>query len=158
MGGIKMELNVHNLVDCIRTKCAGISDDYAKSYAEELLADLDPRLTSNLMEWMEGKEISDVWIGKYCINAIMSIRGDRDFLGALKAMNTYLHDEEAEKTMNNKMEMNCRHAKEERKLMIPKGQFHSDWFECSKCGYEVRVLTLSNQIKCSECGGTMYRK
>ena len=65
---------------------------------------------------------------------------------------------EAEKTMNNKMEMNCRHAKEERKLMIPKGQFHSDWFECSKCGYEVRVLTLSNQIKCSECGGTMYRK
>ena len=78
-----MELNVHNLVDCIRTKCAGISDDYAKSYAEELLADLDPRLTSNLMEWMEGKEISDVWIGKYCINAIMSIRGDRDFLGAL---------------------------------------------------------------------------
>ena len=56
------------------------------------------------------------------------------------------------------MGMNCRHAKEERKLMIPKGQFHSDWFECSKCGYEVRVLTLSNQIKCSECGGTMYRK
>lgn len=90
-----MELNVHDLVNCIRTKCAGISDDYAKSYAEELLADLDPRLTSNLMEWMEGREISDVWIGKYCINAIMSIRGDRDFLGALKAMNTYLHDEEA---------------------------------------------------------------
>lgn len=34
----------------------------------------------------------------------------------------------------------------------------TDWFESSKCGYEIRVLTLSNQIKCSQCGGTMYRK
>ena len=60
--------------------------------------------------------------------------------------------------MSNKNKMNCECTKEERKIMVPKGQFQSDWFLCRNCGYEVRVLTLSNQIKCSQCGGTMDRK
>lgn len=90
-----MEVAVQDLYEKIKKKCVGISDAYATAYATELLAQLDPRLVPNLVEWMEGKEITDVWVGKYCINAIMSIHGDQDFLSALKAMNTYLHDEEA---------------------------------------------------------------
>ena len=46
----------------------------------------------------------------------------------------------------------------ERKIMVPKGHFNSDWFECLKCGYEVRMLVRGDRATCSECGGTMIRK
>lgn len=46
----------------------------------------------------------------------------------------------------------------ERKIMVPKGRFNSDWFECLKCGYEVRMLVYGDRATCSQCGGTMVRK
>lgn len=90
-----MIVDIQKLVQRIKESSNGISDHYAENYAEKLIENLDERLLKNLEEWMNGEEISDIWIGKYCINAIMSIRGNIDFLSALEAMNTYLSDEQA---------------------------------------------------------------
>lgn len=81
-------------VSILKEKNLGLDDAYIEKIAKDLFCNLDERLKLNLNEWIEGQNISDIWIGKYCINAIMSIRGDNDFLGALEAMNTYLHNEE----------------------------------------------------------------
>ena len=48
-----------------------------------------------------------------------------------------------------------RQKKEE--ILVPQGKFASDWFRCRDCGREVMVKTLTNTVKCSECGGTMDR-
>lgn len=90
-----MEVNLQDLVSVIRRRNPELDEKYVDQYAGDLLKNLDDRLLPNLREWMEGKPVTDIWIGKYCVNAIMSIRGDSDFLGALEAMNTYLQDEEA---------------------------------------------------------------
>lgn len=92
--GYIMEINVQRLGSLLRERNPGMDEKYAEEYADHLVRDLDERLRPNLLEWMEGKEITNIWIGKYCVNAIMSIREDKDFLGALEAMNTYLQDEE----------------------------------------------------------------
>ena len=90
-----MTVDVQRLISIIKMRYMGIDDKFAESYAVEQLNKLDSRLIPNLIEWMEEKTITDIWVGKYCVNAIMSIRGDSDFLSALEAMNTYLSDEEA---------------------------------------------------------------
>lgn len=90
-----MIVDVQKLISIIKKRNIGIDDKYAESYAVGLLNKLDSRLVPNLVEWMEEETITDIWVGKYCVNAIMSIRGDSDFLSALEAMNTYLLDEEA---------------------------------------------------------------
>ncbi len=90
-----MTVDVQRLTSIIKKRNMGMDDRFAESYAIELLHKLDARLVPNLVEWIEENAITDIWIGKYCVNAIMSIRGDSDFLSALEAMNTYLLDEEA---------------------------------------------------------------
>lgn len=90
-----MEINVQDLVPVIRLRHPELDEKYVDQYARELLKNLDARLLPNLREWMDGKPVTDIWIGKYCVNAIMSIRGDRNFLSALCAMNTYLQNEAA---------------------------------------------------------------
>lgn len=90
-----MTVDIQKLISNIKKQNMGMDDKFAESYAVGLLDKLDSRLVPNLIEWMEGKTITDIWVGKYCVNAIMSIRGDSDFLSALEAMNTYLSDEEA---------------------------------------------------------------
>lgn len=90
-----VDVNFRELVSVIRKRYPALDEKYAVHYAEALLKDLDARLIPNLREWMDGRTVTDIWIGKYCVNAIMSIRGDNDFLSALEAMNTYLQDEEA---------------------------------------------------------------
>lgn len=90
---MEVQINLQELVCRIKENCIGIDDAYAEEYAKKIISNTDERLIQNLNEWLHGKNISDLWIGKYCINAIMSIRGDKDFLSALEAMNTYLADE-----------------------------------------------------------------
>jgi len=90
-----MDINVRDLVSVIRKRNPELDEKYVDHYAKELLKNLDDRLVPNLREWMDGKPVTDIWIGKYSVNAVMSIRGDTDFLSALEAMNTYLQDEEA---------------------------------------------------------------
>lgn len=55
-----------------------------------------------------------------------------------------------------KMEYISKNQKRE-VILIPRGQFASDWFRCRDCGREVMVKTLTNTVECSECGGTMDR-
>ena len=72
-----------------------VIDDYGASYlADLMLKHYDSRLEQNLIEFIEGKEISDIWIDGYCVNGIMSIRGDNDFCSAFYAMCEYLKDPE----------------------------------------------------------------
>jgi len=35
---------------------------------------------------------------------------------------------------------------------------YGDWFECTSCGYLVRMRVLGDTAHCSQCGGTMRRK
>lgn len=72
-----------------------LSDSDAEKQALNIIETTDRRLEENLLQWMNSEPISDLWIGKYCINAIMSIRKDSDFISALEAMNLYLSDETA---------------------------------------------------------------
>ena len=48
--------------------------------------------------------------------------------------------------------------KQIKEIRLPIGRFESDWFACSKCGYETRMLVRSDVASCPECGGRMYRK
>lgn len=59
------------------------------------------------------------------------------------------------KTMKKMEYVSNKQKKEE--ILIPQGKFASDWFRCRSCGREVMMKTLTDTIKCSECGGTMDR-
>lgn len=91
---MEKKIDTDRLAALLRERNPAMDPQYAKEYAENLAQNLDERLLPNLVQWMKGEEIANIWIGKYCVNAIMSIRGDTDFLSALEAMNTYLQDEE----------------------------------------------------------------
>lgn len=90
-----MNVDKQLLVDTIKKRVYLADDQYANYMADRIISEGDDRLEPNLTEWMKGEPISDLWIGEYCINGIMSIRGDEDFLDALLAMSLYLRDEEA---------------------------------------------------------------
>ena len=90
-----LNINKNDLKVAIKNSYPFISDTQAEKQAETLICTTNERLKKNLSEWINGQPISDIWIGEYCINAIMSIRRDKDFLSALEAMNLYLKDEEA---------------------------------------------------------------
>lgn len=90
-----LNIDISALRDALKRNNSILNDSTAHSLAEKLITQLDPRLEQNLKEWVEGRAISDLWIGKYCVNAIMHIRNDKDFLSALDAMNLYLQDERA---------------------------------------------------------------
>ena len=62
---------------------------------ERLCESLIPELEPNVAEWVEGKEISDIWIGDFCINKIKDIRRDDRFLDAMEALLLYAKDEKA---------------------------------------------------------------
>ena len=88
-------INITNesIIKAIRRDSPLIGDKAAAVLSDKTRETTDPRLEENVREWIEGKEISDLWVGKYCINAIMSIRGDKDFIDALETMSIYLNDE-----------------------------------------------------------------
>ena len=37
-------------------------------------------------------------------------------------------------------------------------KMYGDWFQCTSCGYLVRMRVLGDTAHCSQCGGTMRRK
>lgn len=88
-----MCIEKESLIDAIQIRNKNLSYYDAEKIAIEVLNNTDPRLEQNLREWISGEPISDIWIGKYCINAIMAIREDDDFLDALIAMSLYLENE-----------------------------------------------------------------
>lgn len=90
-----INVSTERIITAIRRDSSLIKEKPAEELAKRIQNTTDPRLEKNVLEWIEGKNITDIWVGRYCINAIMSIRGDRDFVDALEAMNLYLSDEKA---------------------------------------------------------------
>ena len=80
------------LAEALQKVLPGMERQSALVRAKELVTSTDARLEQNVLEWARNQTITDVWIGKYCINAIMAIQKDGDFLRALDAMNLYLKD------------------------------------------------------------------
>ena len=89
-----MKVNKFDLIQKIKQVEYGMSETYAEKLAQQLLEDLDPRLHENVEEWVDNQAISNVWIGNYCVNKIMEIRHDMNFLGALLALDAYAKDEQ----------------------------------------------------------------
>lgn len=90
-----INVSTERIITAIRRDSPLIKEKSATALAERVRDTTDSRLEKNVLEWIEGENITDIWIGRYCINAIMSMRGDRDFIDALEAMNLYLSDEKA---------------------------------------------------------------
>lgn len=88
-----MFIEKDSLIEAIQFHNKRISYFDAERIAEEVLKNTDERLEQNLREWINGEQITDIWIGKYCVNAIMAIREDNDFLDALNSMSLYLKNE-----------------------------------------------------------------
>jgi len=87
-----LTIQVELLADALQRALPGLEKGPAMTRAAELISATDSRLEQNVLEWIENRPISDVWVDKYCINAVLAIRKDGDFLSALDAMNLYLQD------------------------------------------------------------------
>lgn len=88
-----VNVNRESIIEAVKRDNPSIKEGAATLLSDRIKNSTDSRLEKNVREWIEGREITDIWVGKYCINAIMSIRGDKDFIDALEAMNLYLTDE-----------------------------------------------------------------
>ncbi len=84
--------DIRALTEAILTTAPQMSAELCGGYAERLISETDERLEINVRQWMDGEPLTDVWIGGYCIGMVMQIRGNKDFLGALDAMNAYAKD------------------------------------------------------------------
>lgn len=89
------KIDKKKLIAAMRAANPFASDAAIERRADALLLTLDERLIPNLAQWVQGEEISDIFIGQYCVKAVMEIRGDDDFLGALEALSLYARDEKA---------------------------------------------------------------
>lgn len=67
----------------------GLSPEAIEKYAKRMIDETDERLETNVDEWIDGKPLSDIYIGKYCIDTVMQIQGQKGFLTALEALNCY---------------------------------------------------------------------
>lgn len=87
-----LNLDVNMIAGAVLRSLPGMTQPQALARAQELLVHTDARLEANVRQWAQGEAVTDDWVGEYCINAIMAIRGNHDFLDALDAMNLYLRD------------------------------------------------------------------
>lgn len=70
------------------TKCEQLS---------ERLINAEKKLIPNLLEWTEGRPLSDIYVrDKYCIGAVLKLRGSTDFVSAFLALDSYAKDENNE--------------------------------------------------------------
>ena len=61
------------------------------------LVHVNDLLKQNLLEWLEDKPLSDIWIdNKYCIGSILKLSGDTNFASALIALDDYAKDKSKE--------------------------------------------------------------
>lgn len=88
-----MDININKLSAKIQEAYPWTTDEAAKARAERLVKHISDNLAVNVVEWLEGKEISDVWVGDYCVKMVMEIRGDHQFLEAIEALVLYDEDE-----------------------------------------------------------------
>ncbi len=80
------------LLNAIRQENKNASASYCEEYADRILTQTDSRLLKNVEEWLAGKELSDIRIGKYSIKLIMDIREDNAFFSALDIMTSCIRN------------------------------------------------------------------
>ena len=90
-----LSIDINRFADALQREMPAMPRQTAISRASALINETDSRLEENVLQWIEGKPISDLWVGKYSINAILELRRSRDFLDALDAINLYLRDPKA---------------------------------------------------------------
>lgn len=86
------------LLDRIRKEYPQLEQVQHEYLASRTIEETDARLEQNVQEWIRGEELSDIWIGAFCIGMVMSIRGGRDFLWALEDLSAYARDPVAGET------------------------------------------------------------
>ena len=62
---------------------------YEANLIASRLLNVGDLLQQNLLEWLENKQLSDIWINeKYCVEGVMRMRGNKDFVSALISLHT----------------------------------------------------------------------
>lgn len=73
-----------------------LTSESAEKTAERL-AQCEEFLACNVQQWLDGKELTDVWVrDKYCIGSVLFLRGNEDFISAFIALDDYAKDESTE--------------------------------------------------------------
>ncbi len=76
-------------VEKLRDVCV-YDDSYISGLADEIIKKIDDRLLVNLEEYINNQELSDIWIDKYCLNAVLKIRnGNGGIINAIIDLNNY---------------------------------------------------------------------
>ena len=62
--------------------------------------EVDDLLQQNLLEWMDNKPLSDIWVNeKYCVEVVMRMRGNKDFASAVISLDDYAKGIEKENVL-----------------------------------------------------------
>ena len=78
------------LAAAIRRTIPDMEARLCEDYAARLIRETDGRLEENVLQWISGAPLTDIWICGYCVGLVMQIQGRQDFLGALEALNCYI--------------------------------------------------------------------
>lgn len=70
----------------------GFLEAAAAAQAREILLDLPDRLFINIEEWSRGLPLTEIYIGPYCIDMILQLWENRDFLSAVRALGIFEKD------------------------------------------------------------------
>ena len=93
------EIEVEELKDvCV------YDDSYINRIVDDIIEKIDDRLLVNLEEYINNLELSDIWIDKYCVNAVLKIRnGNGGIINAIIDLNNYAiaKDEQEKQQMEN---------------------------------------------------------
>lgn len=76
----------------IRNEYPKLDQVQCEYLARQTIEETDSRLEQNVQEWIRKEELSDIWIGSYCVGMVMGIRGGSDFLWALSDLSSYARD------------------------------------------------------------------
>ncbi len=68
-----------------------LKPDMAYSMAKDFSLQMDERLIPNVIEWLNGQSMTDIWIGEYCVGLIHKIT-NRSYFACLEMLNLYAHD------------------------------------------------------------------
>lgn len=80
------------LTEAVARTMPAMDKQLCEAYAARLIREIDERLEPNILQWLSGRPLTDIWFGSYSIGMVMQIQGGQDFLGALEALNRYIAD------------------------------------------------------------------
>lgn len=63
----------------------------ARTKAEELCTNCPEQLMLNVQQYANGSHLTDIYVGDYSIPMIMTIWGNRDFVGAMTVITEYIN-------------------------------------------------------------------